>query len=196
MRRWAIKIASGLSLILALAVAWLWWESSVVIRDVGYSWVDAPGGRISHVMVSSIQGKLIISHVVVSFPGPLTHSVYEGPRFETATGHQQMWSFGWASWMQMAMHGSQVCGFGGTWASGIPYSGYVEDVQHLQLPDWFVIAVALLPSVLCGLLIIRDRKRRASQGFCPNCRYDLRAHKPGDRCPECGAPIAKRVLES
>jgi len=24
---------------------------------------------------------------------------------------------------------------------------------------------------------------------CPNCRYDLRAHTPGDKCPECGTTI-------
>lgn len=27
--------------------------------------------------------------------------------------------------------------------------------------------------------------------LCPICSYDLRAHAPGDKCPECGTPISK-----
>jgi hypothetical protein len=29
-------------------------------------------------------------------------------------------------------------------------------------------------------------------GLCPRCAYDLRAHKAGDRCPECGTIIPQR----
>jgi hypothetical protein len=32
--------------------------------------------------------------------------------------------------------------------------------------------------------------RDARRGLCAKCSYDLRAHKPGDRCPECGEFIA------
>ncbi len=35
---------------------------------------------------------------------------------------------------------------------------------------------------------LRDR-RLASQARCAHCRYDLRAHPPGFRCPECGTPV-------
>jgi len=29
----------------------------------------------------------------------------------------------------------------------------------------------------------------ARMNLCRHCSYDLRAHRPGDKCPECGAPI-------
>lgn len=32
-------------------------------------------------------------------------------------------------------------------------------------------------------------RRRRTRGLCEACGYDLRAHKPGDRCPECGTPV-------
>jgi hypothetical protein len=36
--------------------------------------------------------------------------------------------------------------------------------------------------------LLRKRSRR-KRGRCSACGYDLRAHKSGDRCPECGTPI-------
>lgn len=36
-------------------------------------------------------------------------------------------------------------------------------------------------------------KRRSKSGLCPNCSYDLRAHSPGGRCPECGAVISMSI---
>jgi hypothetical protein len=32
-------------------------------------------------------------------------------------------------------------------------------------------------------------RRRGKAGLCPICSYDLRAHQPDDRCPECGIVI-------
>jgi hypothetical protein len=39
---------------------------------------------------------------------------------------------------------------------------------------------------------VMRRRRDAAAGLCPNCFYDLRAHKPGDKCPECGTPVPAR----
>jgi hypothetical protein len=56
------------------------------------------------------------------------------------------------------------------------------------IPHWFLAAIfAILP--LCWLRRIKEQRRRARSGLCYHCGYDLRAHKPGDRCPECGAPV-------
>ena len=35
----------------------------------------------------------------------------------------------------------------------------------------------------------RRARNRLRRGLCPNCAYDLRAHAPGQICPECGTPI-------
>jgi hypothetical protein len=32
-------------------------------------------------------------------------------------------------------------------------------------------------------------RRRATPGHCRQCNYDLRAHAPGQKCPECGTVI-------
>ena len=50
-------------------------------------------------------------------------------------------------------------------------------------------------SVLAGVWLGWDayrgfrRRRRAGEKICARCSYDLRAHKVGDRCPECGAVV-------
>lgn len=45
-------------------------------------------------------------------------------------------------------------------------------------------------------LLTRKHRRRkdllAKKGMCFNCGYDLRAHKPGDKCPECRTPISTK----
>jgi hypothetical protein len=48
-----------------------------------------------------------------------------------------------------------------------------------------------LPALLLTILtLLRLRKRPAfTHPACPTCNYDLRAHAPNQRCPECGAPI-------
>jgi hypothetical protein len=71
---------------------------------------------------------------------------------------------------------------------------------------WFVYRLPanllVVPSVLSVLVILplaalaewtrrREQKHKLEMiGKCPTCSYDLRAHRPGDKCPECGAVIA------
>ena len=55
--------------------------------------------------------------------------------------------------------------------------------------------LALLYSILPLLAFVSIRRRRklvrdARLGLCPTCGYNLRVHKPGDKCPECGTPVA------
>ena len=59
----------------------------------------------------------------------------------------------------------------------------------VAIPYWFsLIALGLFPLVT---LINKRRKRTlVRKGLCRQCSYDLRAHAPGDKCPECGTPIA------
>ena len=56
--------------------------------------------------------------------------------------------------------------------------------RRLRFPLWCPLVLLLpLPVVRFGQW--RAQRRRARQGHCPTCGYDLRATP--DRCPECGA---------
>jgi hypothetical protein len=57
------------------------------------------------------------------------------------------------------------------------------------MPPLAVGAAALLPICWAApkLSTARRRRQRRALGQCLRCGYDLRAHAPGDRCPECGA---------
>jgi hypothetical protein len=62
--------------------------------------------------------------------------------------------------------------------------GYIFNV--LIIPYW---APTLLFAGLPAFWLFQHRPRRLKPGLCPKCRYDLRAHAPGQKCPECGTLI-------
>ena len=62
----------------------------------------------------------------------------------------------------------------------------------LFLPQWLLIlALLAYPYIFLRRtpIWLSARRQRLAQGLCPACGYDLRAHKAGDRCPECGTII-------
>ena len=60
---------------------------------------------------------------------------------------------------------------------------------HLPFAPFIALlaAAAILSHWTLQALKLRHQNR---QGLCPTCSYDLRAHHPGQRCPECGTPIS------
>lgn len=63
----------------------------------------------------------------------------------------------------------------------------------LWVPWWFIVIVSLCPCVV-WFRRFRRRGELEKRGCCRRCDYDLRAHKVGDRCPECGAAIPKNLV--
>ena len=55
---------------------------------------------------------------------------------------------------------------------------------------WAVLA-AVLPGIwVAGAFKRRSERQRQERNLCRGCGYDLRAHRPGQKCPECGSVIA------
>ena len=69
------------------------------------------------------------------------------------------------------------------------------------LAYWWILLSYWLPFVLTAILpaawlltrIGRTKRRWKKLGLCLHCGYDLRAHKPGDKCPECGTLIVAQL---
>jgi hypothetical protein len=61
----------------------------------------------------------------------------------------------------------------------------------IYVSDW---EIAFLSLLLTLAVYVRSlRLNRSAPGKCPTCDYDLRAHQPGQKCPECGTPISRTV---
>jgi len=56
------------------------------------------------------------------------------------------------------------------------------------LPLWYPFALLCIWPLL-DIVLALLRRRRTLETACPICSYDLRAHHPGDKCPECGTLI-------
>lgn len=58
----------------------------------------------------------------------------------------------------------------------------------LHIPYWsmmVLVSLLLVPSIAARW----RRKRRLASGCCLHCGYNLRAHHPGQKCPECGTEV-------
>jgi len=71
----------------------------------------------------------------------------------------------------------------------------IRDYSVYILPFWILIAATLIAPARTVWRTGR-RNRRIAASLCLQCRYDLRMHRPGDRCPECGTFICETSLPS
>lgn len=65
---------------------------------------------------------------------------------------------------------------------------YDTPFVEVVVPLWAIVLLSGIPLVLPVVRAERSRCR-IRRGMCVRCGYDLRAHKPGDKCPECGTPV-------
>jgi hypothetical protein len=64
--------------------------------------------------------------------------------------------------------------------------GHWWESRSITAPAWAILTLAAIIPVWA---VWQWWRRRHVPGHCPDCRYDLRAHQPGQRCPECGREI-------
>ena len=91
---------------------------------------------------------------------------------------------------------SQFLGFGFMrygWSQVLRQPVFDLEGFTVQVPT---LVLLLLLSIVPARWMWNRRATRRTQrmGLCPACSYDLRAHKPGGKCPECGSPVTSPTL--
>jgi hypothetical protein len=75
------------------------------------------------------------------------------------------------------------------WPHGGDFVGGLRSCSTFWMPHW-ALALVGLPLPIAWIWGRRRHEARALRGLCLTCGYDLRAHRPGEKCPECGTPVA------
>jgi hypothetical protein len=74
-----------------------------------------------------------------------------------------------------------------TYATGTNGVKWNADLRCFAIHCWLVTLLTAILPVRCLIHILRHRKD-TQERLCQKCGYDLRAHPPGTKCPECGTP--------
>ena len=189
--RHLFTIISALSLLLCAAVCVVWVRSYWCADSIKWSRWNYNGASINAQLDErTIQvGRGIVclghhfSHGSTSYHSGLLGQ--HGPRDS------------WIEWETNPAANSVVVGGTGFWnrrgfayvhnRSG-NYSGTFSWWRGGMFPLWAAFSMFLVFPATAGIASAR-RRRQKCRGLCTNCGYDLRAHRGGERCPECGGPI-------
>jgi hypothetical protein len=167
MKRRLFPLASGLSLLLCIALCVLW--------AMGYSYM----GSLNWVRADGHFTWLMSEHGGLY----LARGWQQGPRHAEQPEFFTLWLNVWRQpWEEE--HGIPARRWMGVRAFTVHPPDHREPARVLVVSDWLVaLAAAVLPAMWVGRLL--RRRRRAGTGRCLHCGYDLRASP--ERCPECGA---------
>ena len=63
--------------------------------------------------------------------------------------------------------------------------------------DYLSLLAAIAPLTWVAMFVRgkRIQRHRRDRGLCLHCAYDLRAHAPGQLCPECGTPVPADLIQ-
>ncbi len=73
--------------------------------------------------------------------------------------------------------------------------GFYPDLLVCIPYSYLAVLSSIMPTIWLLTRRRRRRKNRLAHGLCLKCGYDLRAHHPGDECPECGTPIPAGLVK-
>jgi hypothetical protein len=189
MKRRAVRIAFGLGLLLTLAATALWVRGFWVRDEFYVTRVVADGGvvvdRGVRFSAESTTFMLYVHRYEYGSP-PSLHDIPAGQMgsgfFHTSQPSGPFWLTNRGPGMLMSR-----LGFRFTWGR---FGRQFE--AGVFVPAWFVVLMLALLTALPGMWLRRDarRRRRAANGQCVPCGYDLRGAEH-ERCPECGAVVER-----
>jgi hypothetical protein len=173
--RLIVQILVTFSFILFMGIAVLWvrslwveeviqYQSGAVIRGV-----NSANGTLTFTTIRNFSDRAGMVRTPVVFYGD------DGARYDRFPDSPQE-PFKW-----------RTLGFGYRESDGWLVPGQIMHTTEIYVPDWiFVLIFVTFPA---RSLIEFLRQRKLQPGLCATCRYDLRAHEPGERCPEYGTVI-------
>ncbi len=183
LRRILFHTAAAASALLLVAALTLW-----LLSYFRYDCIDHGTTVGLGLAIRSSAGRVeVIRSIFLSMPDGLSHET--GPR--PFLDQSRDWSYADTSDVIWGFPRLKLLGC--EYAASPPGSA-VYPAHWLYVPYSYVaILLSIMPTLW---LLTRNRRRRNNRlahGLCPNCAYDLRAHHPGDKCPECGTPIVQNA---
>jgi hypothetical protein len=116
-------------------------------------------------------GRNIIESGLVNDEGVLSFGIVYGEGYFHVNGPDTMWE-------------------GRFWVCGYAYPKTTKRPMGIafEAANWLWSLILVGVALVC--LRMRSKIRlKFDESLCPTCGYDLHAHHPGQKCPECGTPV-------
>lgn len=201
MKRWIFNIFAGLSLLLCMATVVLWirsyWYTDKL--DLG-AWKDR-----SHLTLRMNSGYTEHGHFLICTQWLHFVDATRSPNTIRRYFDYQFWGVMFSINVEGYYAAPELLdtlmGFGIKQIPTYTLWNRTAETSEMRIiiPLWlFTVVAALMPAFWVQKSWRRiSHHRRIIRGLCLNCGYDLRSHKPGEKCPECGTvitPINQQTL--
>ena len=190
MKRRLLNLLTALSLLLCVAAAVLWARGAWRYDKASVSRYALSGDRVRIRTLDATSRPGWVQWTIVRCDVPAADVLHRGVRWSAGSSDVQTLAptpawvrHGFGAWSESRTTDvSAIRGY-----DGPPRAPYTNHYWYVATPHWLLVLLAAALPARRAWALSRSR-RRASDGRCPGCGYDLRA-TPG-RCPECGTPAA------
>ena len=220
MRRWLYNLAAALSLVIGLTTGVLWllshtqYTAETITCASGTTWIEVANldGRLYLLCLKGFE--ITDCGKSADYRFRIELECGEHGSFGSSTNTSPFWDIQMAESLHeppghnyYLLKRKCVC-LGSRWVRGqmpphtfSPLSLPPEDVwpkfDFIAVPHWLLILLsAAAPAWWLWHTLSRWQRSRCKLRCCSRCGYDLRAHNPGDRCPECGTAVPPSPVQS